>query len=532
MTRMSMRGLGVLLLVLLLVVAGCSSGSGNTPAGSNSAPSQGNAGESSELRIGLDVDAGTLDPRLARDTSAYRITNLIFDGLVQLDENLQPQPDLATSWDNPDPTTWIFYLREDAKFHDGTPVTADDVIYTFQTLLDPDFKAPYRSLYTPIAKVESIDPQTVKFTLSEPYAPLLSYMDMGIVPKHIAEQSEGDFAANPVGSGPFKFVKWDKNNQIVVEANPDYWGGAPSIQKIVFKVVPDNTNRAQALESGDVDLIQSPLSPQDVKRLAGDDRFTTVEMTAAGFTYINLNTQDPILSDPKVRRALAMLVDQKTIIDTIYQGIDKPATSVLLPGSWAYTDAIKQPGYDPEEAVRLLNEAGWTDSDGDGILDQGGRKLSIVLATHSEDPNRIQVVEYLQNVLSQNGIDASTKVADWPSFSADVQAGNYQMALLGWLNLVDPDRAMYNQFHSGGGTNWGAYDNPEVDQLLETGRTALNREERIQAYQGAARIIAEELPYYVLSYQGYQVIYNPKLKGLVPNSRGSLRSLASATFGS
>ncbi|HED04963.1 MAG TPA: ABC transporter substrate-binding protein [Candidatus Fraserbacteria bacterium] len=495
-------------------------------------PAQAQQAEVSVLRVGTDVDAGTLDPRLEQDTTAYRVTNLIYDGLVQLDAKLQPQPDLAVSWKNPDPKTWIFQLRSGVKFQDGTPVTAEDVVYTFQTMLDPNFGAPHRGLYTPIEKVEAIDAHTVKFTLKQPYAPLLSYLDLGIVPKHVAEKEGQNFGSHPIGSGPFKLVRWDKASKIVLEANPDFWGGEPQfIKKIEVDVVPDNTARAQALEAGDLDLIQSPLSPQDVKRLAKDKRFTTVQMTGTGYTYLNFNTKDPILSDVKVRQALAMLVDQKTIVDQIYQGIDKAATSILLPGSWAYTDTIKQPSYDPQRAKALLAQEGWKDTNGDGILDKNGKKLSIVLSTHSEDPNRIQVVEYLQNIFKQNGIDSTVNISDWPSFIANVQDGKYQIALLGWLNLVDPDRAMYNQLHTGGGFNWGGYSNPQVDQLLDKGRTASSQDERAKAYREAAKIIAEEVPYYILTYQGYQVIYTTALKGFVPNSLGMLRSLVHASLG-
>lgn len=511
-----------------LVAAACGGGGPATGGGGTGGGSEAAGSGASTLRIGLDVDAGTLDPRLAQDTSAYRVANLIFDGLVQLDENLSPVPDLATSWDNPDPTTWIFHLRDGVKFQDGTDVTAEDVVYTFQTILDPNVKAPYRALYTPIQSVAAVDPHTVKFQLSAPYAPLLSYLDMGIVPKHLAE-NDPEFGSHPVGSGPYKFARWDKGNEIVLTANPDFWGGKPKIETLEFRVVPDNTARAQALEAGDLDFIQSPLSPQDLKRLEGEPQFKTVLMTGTGYTYLNFNTKDPILADARVRRALAMLVPQESIVHDIYQDMDKPATSILLPG-WAYTDAVKQPAYDPAASKELLAQAGWTDHDGDGVLDKGGKKLSIVIATHSEDPNRTQAVEVIQNAFQSNGVDATTSISDWPSFSANVQAGKYQMALLGWLNLVDPDRAMYNQLHTGGGSNWGGFSNPEVDRDLDAGRTSLDRAARAQAYQEAARIIADEVPYYILTYQGYQVVYDPALKGFVPNPRGNLRSLAQAMF--
>jgi len=477
------------------------------------------------IRVGLDVDAGTLDPRLARDTSAYRVADLIYDGLVRLSPDLKPEPNLAQSWENPDPQTWIFQLREGVAFHDGSPLTADDVVFTYQTLLKPELNAPLRGLFTPIAKIEAVDPRTVKFTLSAPYSPLLSYLEMGIVPKKAVEGG-ADLSLKPIGTGPMKLARWDRGSRIVLEPNPQYWAGAPKLKELQLVVIGDNTARAQAFEAKDLDLIQSPLSPQDIKRLQANKSFSNAITSGLGITYLNFNTGDPAVADPKIRRALSMLVDQKTIIGELYQGVDQVASSVLLPSSWAYTAEVKQPGFDAAGAQKALQDLGWKDSNGDGILDKGGKKLSVILSTHSEDPNRVQTLEFLQGLFQQAGIDAQIKISDWPSFSTGyVQKSQHQVALLGWLNIIDPDRLMYSQFHTGGPLNWGKYSNPELDKQLEAGRQALDLNARKAAYQKAAAIVAEELPYYVISYQGYQVFYAKALGNLEVNPRGYLRNV-------
>ena len=487
------------------------------------------AAQGKVVRVGTDVDAGTLDPRLMRDTTAYRAVNLLYSGLLQLDEKLQPEPDLAVRWENPDPTTWIFHLREGVTFHDGAPVTAEDVKFTLDTILDPALKARFRSLYTPIASVDAVDPRTVRINLKEPYAPLLSYLDLGIVPRHVVEAG-GDLGNQPIGSGPYRLRRWDKGSKIVFEANPDFWEGAPAIETIELVVVPDNTARAQALESGDLDMIQSPLSPQDVKRLEADPGVGKSVQGGIAITYLNFNTARPNLSDPRVRRAIAMLVDQDTIVDQIYEGTDRKATSILL-SSWdAYDEAVRQPRFDPAGAKALLAEAGWTDSNGDGILDKDGARLAIELGTHSEDPNRIQTVEYIQFVLGQNGVEANLRISDWPSFSARFREGDYELILVGWTQLVDPDRVTFGQLHSGGGFNWGGYRNPALDGLLERGRAEADAGERNRIYREAAAIIADEVPYYILSYQGYQVFFDPRIEGYRPNPRGMLRSLSKASI--
>ncbi|MBL8837576.1 MAG: ABC transporter substrate-binding protein [Alphaproteobacteria bacterium] len=477
------------------------------------------------VRVGTDVDAQSLDPRLQRETTGYRVINLVYSGLVQLDAQLNPVADLAERWENPDPRTWIFHLRRNAKFHDGRPVTAADVVFTYRTILDPALNARFRSLYTPIDAIEASDDFTVRIRLKEPYAPLLSYLDLGIVPKHLVDGGR-DLNTQPVGSGPFRFVRWDRGSRIVLEANPDYFGGRPRVNGIEFVVVADNTARAQALEAGDLQIIQSPLSPRDIQRLDRNQRFVHAALPGLGVTYLNFNARNENLADPRMRRALAMLVDQNTIVNQIYEGTDQVAGSVLIPSlAWAFDASVRQPGFDVNAAKALFTEMGWRPG-ADGILARNGRRLQVTLSTHSEDPSRVQSVEFIQNVMRQAGVDVRVQVTDWPPFNTGVQQGRHEVALLGWLLLVDPDRLLYAQLHSQGSLNWGGYNNPQVDQALERGRSALNQADRAAAYRDAARILAQEVPYYIISYQGFHVFTARTLEGFRPDPRGYLRSLA------
>jgi peptide/nickel transport system substrate-binding protein len=475
------------------------------------------------VRVGADVDAGSLDPRLMRDTTSYRVVDLLYDGLVRLDHDLKPTPGLAESWERRDDTHFVFHLRPDVRFHDGRPVTADDVRYTLESILDPALGAPLRSLYEPIESVVASDPRTVLITLRAPYAPLLSYLDVGIVPR-----GENDLESTPMGTGPYRLKRWNRGSSILLEANPAFWGGAPSIPEIEIVVVPDNTARAQAFEAGDLDLVQSPLSPQDVHRLTDDERFTSDVEPSPSITYLNFNCARPPFDEPGVRRALAMLVDQETILTRIYENNDEPARSLLLPGSWAFSDAVRQPSYDPDGALALLSELGWKDRDGDGILDRNGKRLSVQLATHGEDVNRVQTLEYLQNVLRDRGIDAEVRVTDWASFSLRRDAGEYDVILLGWTQLVDPDKETYDQFHSRGGLNWGRYRNARIDELLERGRSTTSTDERAGMYREVAAIVATDVPYYVLSYQRYHLFHSKRIEGFVADPRGMIRGLATS----
>jgi peptide/nickel transport system substrate-binding protein len=479
------------------------------------------------VRVGTDVDAGSLDPRLMRDTTSYRVVDLLYDGLVRLDSHLTPRPALATRWENPAPNRWVFHLRE-ARFHDGRELTAEDVVETFETVLDPAFGAPLRSLYEPIEQVAAKDDRTVEILLREPFAPLLSYLDLGIVPR--GPRSSDGLGTHPIGTGPYRLRRWDRGSKMVLEANPDYWAGAPAIGEIEMVVVADNTARAQAFEAGDLDVIQSPLSPQDIRRLASDARFRSLTASGIAFTYFNFNTAKFPFDNRRARRAVAMLIDQSTILDEIYGGTDEKAGSILLPSSWAFSEEVAQPTYDPERADALLDELGFRERNGDGFRERDGRKLAFELATHGEDVNRVQTLELLQNELRSHGIDAELRITDWASFSVRRDASDYDLILLGWTQLVDPDKAMYDQFHSEGGLNWGGYRNARVDELLEEGRRETDRERRASIYRQIAAIVASDIPYYVLSYQSYHLFHSPRIAGFEADPRGMLRSLATSTL--
>lgn len=482
------------------------------------------------LRIGLDVDAGSGDPRLMRDTSAFRLKELVFSGLVYIKPDYSPAPQLAESWDNPDPKTWIFKLRKGVKFHNGQELKAEDVKYTYETELDEKTAAPNRSFYTPIQKIEAVDDYTVKFTLDSAYGPFLSYMDFAILPKAVAEKQGADFGNAPIGTGPFKLVSWKRGDTIELEAFKDYVEGAPKLDKVVFKIVPDNSARVVALESGDLDLVQSPLSPQDVTRLQTKTGFKVARTPAAGYTYIGLNTADPILSDVKVRQALSYLVNREQILSSIYKGIGQVGRGPIPIGMWAYSADIPSYDYNPDKAKTLLDDAGWKAGAG-GVRSKGGAPLKLTLRTHTEDPDRRQVIEVLQAEFTKAGIQADTTVADFPTMLNDMTAGKYQIAVIGWLNLANPDRAMFRQFTVGGAGNYGKYNNPDVDKLIKDARGVLDQNKAKEMYQTATRQIVADAPYIFLQYQEYIAIYRSNVTGFALNPVQYFYSIKDVTLG-
>lgn len=468
------------------------------------------------LRVGLDVDADSLDPRLTRNTSGFRVRELAFAGLVAIDRDYTPVPYVAEKWDNPDERTWVFHLRSGVKFHDGTELTADDVKYTFDTILDEKFKSPSRAFYTPIDRTDVVDKATVRFTLTSPFGPFLSYMDMGIVPKAAAERLGADFGSKPVGAGPFKVDSWISGDTVNLSAHEGFFQGAPNLDKIVVKVVPDNSARVVALESGDLDLVQSPLSPQDVTRLQSAGKLKVERTPAAGYTYVNLNTADPILADKKVRQALSHLVNKKQIIDTIYRGIGQVANGPIVPGMWAFSADVPSYEYDPARAKQLLDEAGWKVAS-DGVRAKDGKRMALTVRTHSEDPDRRQLIQALQSEFQKVGIDAKTDTAAFPAFFADVMEGRYQVGVIGWLNLSDPDRATFRQFTVGGSANYGKYKNDAVDKALKDARATNDRAKAKQLYAQAVKQIVDDAPYIFVQVQEYIAMYSPKVQGYAIN---------------
>jgi peptide/nickel transport system substrate-binding protein len=493
------------------------------------AAAQGQARRGGTLRVGLDVDADTLDPRLTKNTSGFRLKELAFNGLVAINPDYSAAPDLAEKWENPDEKTWVFHLRQGVKFHDGSNLTANDVKYTYESVLDQNFNSPARAFYLSVDSVEATDPNTVKFTLKAPFAPFLSYMDLAIVPQ--ASGTKSDFGTKPIGTGPFKVDTWNTGDSIDLSAYDGFYAGRANLDRVRVRVVPDNSARVVALESGDLDFVQSPLSPQDVSRIQSAGKLKVDRTPAAGYTYVNLNTADPILSDKKVRQALSYLVNKQQIIDTIYKGIGKPANGPIVPGMWAYSADVPSYDYNPEKAKQLLDDAGWK-AGADGIRTKDGNRMSLVVRTHSEDPDRKQLIQVLQSEFQKVGIDATTNTVEFPALFQDVQDGKFQVVVIGWLNLSDPDRATFRQFTIDGTANYGKYKNDQVDSLLKQARTTLDQTKAKQLYADAVKQLVDDAPYIFVQYQEYIAMYTTKLQGYVINPVANWLSYKSVSLAS
>ncbi len=498
----------VLLFALLLVTA---AGIGCAPA----------AARPSTIVYGSPYQPNTLNPITAPDIVSRSAIEMIFDGLVRADEKFQLQGELAQSWEvSPDGKEWTFALRQGVRWHDGREFTVDDVKFTYDTVIDPNTKPTVaKSDYAGIKRVEAVDTYTVRFHLSQPNAAFLSKLVLGIVPKHLLQGQDlatTSFNQQPVGTGPFIFESWKQGESLTLKRNPDYFGKVPGVEKLIWKVVPDSNVLALQAISGEVDAAPV-LNMRDANTVRDSGRMVLRE-SMEGNTQISLQLKNPLFQDVRVRRALAYGIDSRALIDRLMQGGAVPATSDILPTSWAYNPDVTTYPHDPAAAKALLSEAGWQPGP-DGVLVRNGQRFEFTLMTDAGHKGREQVMLAVRQDWADLGIDVKAAVQERNSFvSQRVLKGDFDAVLLQSAVQVDPD--LTRRFHSasiGNGQNFFNYRNPRVDQLLERGLSASTLQDRKQAYAEVQRILAEDLPQISLFYPKSVYAFKPGIEGVKPS---------------
>jgi peptide/nickel transport system substrate-binding protein len=448
------------------------------------------SGDHSTLVFLIESSPANLDPRIAADAQSERIDGLLFSSLVERDEQLTIRGDLAERWDTPDPLTYVFHLRPGVRFHDGRPLTSADVKFTFDSILSGAVTTTKRSSFRLVASVEAPDEATVIFHLREPDASLLwnlSRPAIGIVPCG----SGADFAAHPIGTGPFRFVSVRQEEDLVLERNPDYFRGAPALARVRFRIVPDDIVRALELRKGSADLEMSSLSADMVRVLARQPALEVTERPGTNYNYLGVNFEDPILARREVRQALAYATDRDTIINYLLRGQARPASGILPPNHWAYEPNVRQHPYDPARAERLLDAAGFPRR-------AGGLRLKLTLKTSTLESARL-IAAAIQDQWRRVGIELDLHPLELATLLSDVNRSNFQLCYLRWVGgNLDPDIFEF-VFSSGRfppeGANRGHYRNPEVDELTGRIRVEGNPERRKALCSRVQKILAEDLPY-------------------------------------
>lgn len=437
------------------------------------------------LVVGTVAEASDLDPRITYDVYSYQRMYPIMEPLMVFAPDLSYSPRLAEEWEWADDASSItFKLREGVTFHHGRAFTADDVKYTFDWMLNPENPAANPGLYEDISEVEVVDPHTVRFHLSGDNAFILNYIArLHIVPADLGE--DPSFGSHPVGTGPFTFESWSRDSKMVLKAYDAYWGGRAYADAIEFRPITEDATRLLALEAGELDLFHGQVVPSALPRLEATSSIDVQRATGLGHAYVGMNFRTAALSDVRVRQAISHLLPRTAIVEKIYQGIGTVGTGPISPDTVFYNDQIPVYDYDIERARELLTEAG---------ID------SLTLRLHTnENPIRPQIAEVLQFEAAKVGIKIDLQVEEFGAFIdriMDTDTADFDLFILGWSGNVDPNYAMYELFHSNGGSNFTAYGNERLDELLDLGRRLPpNGEESIAVYHEAQAILMGDAPF-------------------------------------
>ena len=444
------------------------------------------------LVIAMQSYPNNLDPRIGTDEASQKLHQLLYDPLLRIDDSLRIVPGLASSWENPDPLTYIVRLRPNVRFHDGRVLSAADVVFTFGSFLDPAFVSARKGAYRLLDSVRAIDPLTVEFKLKEPFGSFPINLVMQIVPAPGTAGPREDFARHPVGTGPYSLVRAATDDRVVLAAFPDYFNGTPKNPGLVVRTIPDDTMRGLELRKGSVHLIVNDLSPDIAHQLARDEGLQLVEAPGTDYAYVGLNLRDPVLRDARVRQALTMAIDRKGIVEYLRRGQAQVASGILPRNSWAFAPDATDFPFDPDRAGQLLDQAGFPDPDGDGPRP----RFTLSLKVSSSEFYRLQAA-VIQQDLQRVGVHVDIRSYEFATLYADVLSGNFQMYTLVWVGVSDPDmlrRVYHSRQMPPSGFNRGFFNDARVDRAIDAATTSADDVVRAQYYRDAQRLIAQEAP--------------------------------------
>lgn len=471
-------------------------------------------GDKGDWRIwGFTSEPRTLNPlSVERDIYSVWITQrAIFESLLTYDfETLELKPLLAESYDISDDGLEItFTLRDDIYFSDGVPLTTDDVIFTYETLINPQVDAAdLANLFIDVKEVVKVSDRVVKFVMKQVYFKSLEnvcFWDIGVFPKHIYQFTDAKElnarVSNPVGSGPYLFDKWDVGKEISLRRNDNYWGPKPKLAKIVYRFISNDLARVQALRAGEIDMIIP--SPQQYADLVAEEGFAdefncmSYWNPAVPFFYIAWNQDTPFFADKRVRRAMTHIIDREKIVSSLQKGNAEVVTGPFYHKSKSYDQSIEPWPYDPEKARELLDETGWIDTDGNGIRDKDGREFSFNFTMSSPNTFNDRLAKLLKDSAAKVGVEVIIDPVEWSILMTKVNDRKFQAVTMGWGGhiLQDPYRLWHSSQIGNRGANYSGFNNPAADAIIDRARRTLDEETRIKLYRQLHRILHEEQSY-------------------------------------
>lgn len=461
--------------------------------------------QSNILKLPL-INDPIMNPLIAPDLGSILVNKVLFPGLVRPNEDLQPEPDLARSWTvSNGGLVYTFNLRDNVKWHDGQPFTADDVVFTFKTAANPKSGSRLASDFSAIKDVQAVNPTTVRFVLSRPFAPFLILLghNAGIVPRHLLEGKDlNTFNAfnrqNPVGTGPFKVARVLPGASITLVPNTDYYGARPQLAGVTFKVVPDLNAQAAQLRAGELNWVT--LEPNNLPSVQNDPNVTIKQASAVQHYLVFFNQKNPLFASPLVRRAMQYGVNRKAIIDGVLRGYADYPTGTIPTALRAYYDkSLKPIQYDPEQAKKLLAQAGWTAGANGQLRNLQGQPFKFTLIVDKGNPSREQAALAVQQDLRKLGMDVTLQTLEFATLVRDyLIPGKYDANLIWWNTAPDPDQ--YSYYATGQDNNEAFYSNPRADSLLKRGRETVDQNARKNIYNAFQRLELEDPPVLVLYY--------------------------------
>ncbi|MCB2227397.1 MAG: peptide-binding protein [Desulfarculaceae bacterium] len=481
------------------------------------------------LVIGTIGDATSMIPMITSDSASHEMSGLVYNGLLKYDKDLNLVGDLAESWKvSDDGLTITFRLRHGVRWQDGKPYTAQDALFNWRFMVDPKTPTAYSGDYMKVKDASAPDDHTFVVHYKEPFAPGLASWTLSQMPRHLLEGKDvraSKLNRHPIGTGPYRFVRWDPGARVVLNYYENYFEGRPHISQVTYRVIPDMATMFLELKAGGLDWMS--LSALQYRRQTSTaffkKNFVKYKYLASGYTYLGYNLKDPRFADKRVRQGLSYAINKEELIKGVLLGLGQVCTGPVKPGTYWYNPKVKQYPYDPAKAKALLKAAGWEDRDGDGILDKDGRPFEFTILTNQGNAYRANTGVIIQQRLSQIGVRVKLRTVEWAAFIKEfVNKGRFEAVLLGWTITPDPDQ--FDIWHSSraqpGQLNFTYYKNPELDKILVAQRRTFDREERRALLFKMQEILAEDVPYTFLYVPEALPILAARIRGVKPAPAG------------
>jgi peptide/nickel transport system substrate-binding protein len=517
-------------LILASVVAACGGGRTDVDARAarTDAPSRGGS-----VVVGVPSDVQNWNPYLDETAFGEDILSLLYPTLAveQVDYLEHPPsfaPGLARSWEwSADHRSLTFHLDERARWDDGEPVTSEDVLFSWKVQTAPEIAWSGATIKAEITAVEAIDRHTVQFRFARVYPyQMMDANDGPIVPAHLwraipfEQWPETDWTEHAASAGPFRLARHAPQQEIVLERNPSYWhDGLPRLDRVVFRIVPSQSGLVTQLRSGEIDML-SGIPPRDAERLANDSRIELIALPGRSYTYVGWNTRDPRLAEPRVRRALGMAINRAAIVDSVLRGWGRPSIGPVLSEMWAFDPELEPLPFNPDDARRILAEAGWHDGNGDGVLERAdGTRFEVELLTNHESDQRQDVCLLVAADLARVGVRVEPRFVDWGTLLDRQERGDFAAYVSTWREGTQVD--LWDVWHSSDDPeetyNYVRYANPEVDRLLEAVAEAPDAAtQKPLLFEIQEHIVADQ-PYTFLYEAERLVAVNRRVRGAVIN---------------